>query len=96
MNQIARDLARMNNGDQLQFEAYGVTVKVSYHERQAHGDDGRPVPGDTVGEFTVYWPRGTEEVHVGPGPAAKPYHAETIGDRIVSKFFDAKRTSTEV
>ncbi len=87
---IAAALSQMSSGDRERFEAYGVTVEVSYWERQAHGDNGQPVPGDTVGEFTVYWPRGSEEIHVGPGPHAKPYHAERIAARMMSLFFEAK------
>ena len=44
----------MTPGDTiLQFEGYGVSFVVRYDERRAHGDNGRPWPGHTTGDYEV-------------------------------------------
>jgi hypothetical protein len=88
---IGLDLAWITPDQSIEISGEGLTFTVTYTEEQAHGDDGRPVPGDTVGEFTLTHPSGrVEHIHVGPGPLAKLYHAEQIGKTIASAISRAK------
>jgi hypothetical protein len=78
-------------------------IKVSYHERQSHGDNGQPVRGATTGEYTVEYPNGKTSVHAhgphantaaaakkGANPNAKPWAAGQAHDAVVSHLSKAR------
>jgi hypothetical protein len=84
-------LAQIATSQRMEFSGEGLTFAVTYAEETARGDDGRLVPGRTVGEFVVTHPGGrTETVHVGPDPGAKAYHAEQLARAITGAIFRAK------
>jgi hypothetical protein len=87
--QIAAELQRMHDGT-MDVIVNGVEFTVHYDERQATGDNGRPVRGDMVGDFeVVHDGRVINRVHVSPhgtsgygNPRAKSYAAETAAAAI--------------
>lgn len=85
---LAADIGAIAPGETVAYQVgQGAVCEVTYTERQAYGDDGRPVRGDTVGEYVLRWPERPKRckvIHVGPGPRAKGYHAEKIADELVS------------
>lgn len=93
---LAGQITGMKHGEQRRYSSEGHEFGVSYHERQAYGDNDQPVrPSDkytgTVGEYTLYHPSGRhEEFHVGPSHEAKPYQAEQVAKRMMSHWTDAK------
>jgi hypothetical protein len=82
---LERDLASLGHGDRVRYESEGHPFEVSFHERQAYGDNNLPVEGDKTGEYTLYHPNGkSEDFHVGPmrGTQAKAYQAEQVARRM--------------
>lgn len=78
-------------------------VKVSYYERQSHGDNGQPVRGATTGGFVVEYPNGKSEsfdhgphantaaaAKRGANPNAKQWAAGNAQRAVVSHFSRAK------
>lgn len=78
-------------------------VKVSYYDRQSHGDNGQPVRGATTGGYVVEYPNGkTESFDHGPhattaqaakrgaNPHAKSWSAGQAHAAVVGHFSRAK------
>jgi hypothetical protein len=96
---IGSRISGMKSGDRMKFglnpEVEGTSYEVSYHDRPSYGDNNQPVPGATVGEYTVHHPDGrvTEHSHgphantdrarkMGANPNAKGYAADQAGKQI--------------
>lgn len=67
------DLLKMKGGDSLALKANGHDFKVHYNSEPSRGDNGKLVPGATVGHYSVEHPGGRYTTHEH-GP-----HANTEG-----------------
>lgn len=78
-------------------------LRVSYHERQSHGDNGQPVRGAVTGGYVIEYPNGkSTSIDHGPhaktaaaakrgaNPNAKGWAAGQAHDAVVSHFSNAK------
>ncbi len=91
MSDMLSDICKLDNDHEVTFEGYGVSAKVTYSGRQAYGDNGQPVPGDTVGHFTVAWQGGRTSTHEhGPSQSQRFMVACRVKDDIVQEIFRAK------
>jgi hypothetical protein len=88
----------MKAGEERTFshEDSGQTMRVRYEARQAHGDNGEPAKGYTVGYYDVSGP-GEHDYksfrHSPHGPTlmgAKPYAAEQAERHITSTFLKGR------
>lgn len=70
-------------------------VRVRYDSEPSYGDNGKKVPGATVGRYTITYPGGRTSVHEH-GPNANTEGARRRGANPNAKTLTAHRVSSEV
>lgn len=89
-------LLKMQHGDQVTAESGGRKFTVHYHERQSLGDNGQPVRGATVGEYTVVDHKGGIASTHPHGPHAKTDAARRRGANPNAKGYAAQQAISKM
>jgi hypothetical protein len=93
---MSLNIASLKHGETRSFQAAGgEPVKVSYHTRQSHGDNGKRVMGAVNGEYTVEYSGGRTTSH-DHGPHANTESAARRGANPNARGMTASRVESEV